>query len=110
MVDNTDPNNGDVGRVSDNNEAASIDSALTSGTDTTTNLTTTAVELKVGASRLPERKYLIVEGLSNNIKWGFTTSCPFDLFKNQLIMMPIGVAVYAKMSTGTGSIAVGEAN
>ena len=82
-----------------------------SGLDAIINLTTTPTELKVGASPLAVRKYCILEGLSNNIKWGFSNSTQsFDLFKSQLIMIPVGpnVHLWAKMTSSTGQIAFGE--
>lgn len=81
------------------------------GLDSVINLTTVAVEGKVGAVRKIERKYVIMEALSNNVKWGFSqTTQSFDLFKSQLIMVPIGenTQIWFKVSTGTGSIAFGE--
>jgi hypothetical protein len=83
----------------------------TSGLDAVVALTVTPVEAKVGASALVERKYLILEGLSINIKWGFSnTTQSFDLFKNQMLMIPVGpnVHVWLKTTTGTGSAGVGE--
>ena len=95
--------------VSAKREAYTNDAIRASSLDSVVSLTTSAVELKVGVSALADRKYLIIEGLSANIKWGFSSgSQSFDLFKNQILMIPIGTAVWAKVSSGTGSIAVGE--
>jgi hypothetical protein len=73
-------------------------------------LTTTAVEGKVGVSTMPNRKYIEMQAISSNVKWGYDTTCPFDLFKNQFFSLPAGenCKVYFKMSTGTGSVAIGE--
>jgi hypothetical protein len=73
-------------------------------------LTTTAVEGKVGASTMVNRKYIEMQGMSTNIKWGYDTTCPFDLFKSQFFSLPAGAncKVYFKMSIGTGSVAIGE--
>jgi len=73
-------------------------------------LTTVAVEGKVGASTMTNRKYIEMQGMSTNIKWGYDTTCPFDLFKSQFFSLPAGAncKVYFKMSTGTGSVAIGE--
>lgn len=79
---------------------------------TTLNVTTTAQEVKVGASRLADRKAIFLLPLDANIKWGFTSgSQPFLLFKRQFIILPIGdnVAVWTSTITGTGSLVVGEA-
>jgi hypothetical protein len=80
------------------------------GLSTTLALTTTAIEGKVGASTMVNRKYIEMQGLSNNIKWGYTTTCDFDLFKSQFFSLPAGTncKVYFKMSTGTGSVAISE--
>lgn len=81
------------------------------GIDGVINLTTVAVEGKVGENRKTARKYIIMEALSSNVKWGFTqTTQNFDLFKSQLIMVPIGenTQIWFKVSTGTGSVAFAE--
>ena len=81
-----------------------------SGVNSILNLTTTAVIGRVGLSNLEQRKYYIMEALSTGVKWGFDSSCPFDLFKSQLIMIPLGdsVNIYFKMSTGTGQVSIAE--
>lgn len=73
-------------------------------------LTTTAQELKVGGSALPLRKYIEMQALDKNVKWGYDISCPFDLFKNQFFALPAGpgCVVYLKASVGTADIAVSE--
>lgn len=74
-------------------------------------LTTTPVPLRIGGSNLVNRKYIILEALSSAIVWGFSeTSQPFNVFKNQFIMIPCGsnITIYAKVTTGTGDISVGE--
>lgn len=73
-------------------------------------LTTVAVEGKVGVSTMTNRKYIEMQAISSNVKWGYDTTCPFDLFKNQFFSLPAGenCKVYFKVSTGTGSVAIGE--
>lgn len=80
------------------------------GVNATLSLTTAAVEGKVGASRLVGRKYIEMQAITTNVKWGYDTSCPFDLFKNQFFSLPISdiCAVYLKASAGTASVAIGE--
>lgn len=81
------------------------------GLDTVLALTTTPVEGKVGVSAKANRKYFIMEALDNGVKWGFSnTTQSFDLFKSQLIMVPVGpnTSIWFKMSSGTGSVAIGE--
>lgn len=92
-----------------NNELLASDCINTSASDLVLALTTTAVEIKVGGTRLTNRKYIFLQALSSNVKWGFNTTCNFDLFKNQFFVLPTGnVTVYIKVSIGTGSCAIGE--
>lgn len=74
------------------------------------NLTTTVVEGKVGVSTMVNRKYIEMQALTPNVKWGYDSSCPFDLFKSQFFSLPAGenCKVYFKASTGTANVAIGE--
>jgi len=68
-------------------------------------------ELKVGTSRLTARKYVIFEALDVGIKWGFSSSTQsFDVFKSQLLMVPIGenTEIWFDCSSGTKSVAIAE--
>jgi hypothetical protein len=80
------------------------------GTSSILNLTTTAQELKVGANALSDRLYVEMQALDSNVKWGYTTACEFNLFKNQFFALPCGenCTIYLKMSTGTGDCAIAE--
>jgi hypothetical protein len=80
------------------------------GLSTVLSLTTTAQEGKCGATTMVNRKYIEMQGLTSNVKWGYTTNCDFDLFKNQFFSLPAGenCKVYFKVSVGTGSVAFGE--
>lgn len=80
------------------------------GLNATLSLTTSAQEAKVGATALADRKFLDAQATSSNVKWGYDTTCPFDLFKNQFFSLPAGFncKIYFKVSTGTGSVAIGE--
>lgn len=80
------------------------------GVSTVLNLTTTAQELKVGASALVNRKLIEMQALDKNVKWGYNTDCDFDLFKNQFFALPCGenCTIFLKTSTGTADIAVSE--
>jgi hypothetical protein len=80
------------------------------GLDIVLNLTTTAVEGKVGGSTMTNRKFVEMQALSTGVKWGYSTACPFDLFKNQFFALPAGTncKVYFKMSSGTGDVAFAE--
>ena len=94
-----------------NGELTSCDILANGGVDILVSLTTAAVQLKVGGSPLANRKYVILEGQSNNIKWGFSnTTQSFDIFRDQILMIPCGpnTTIWAKVTAGTGTIAVGE--
>jgi len=86
------------------------DSPNQTGLSATLSLTTTPQEGKVGGSTMTNRKYVEMQALDSNVKWGYNTACPFDLFKNQFFSLPAGenCKVYFKMSVGTGSVAFSE--
>jgi hypothetical protein len=89
----------------------SVNDTTQQGTDIILNLTTTAQEIKVGVSALSNRKYIFIEALTKNVKWGFTTDCIFSLPKKGFYIIPLGenATVFAKASTGTAQLAAGEA-
>jgi len=80
------------------------------GGDTVLSLTTTPVELKFGANPLEDRVYIEMQALTKKVKWGYNTSCNFDLFKNQFFSLPAGTncTVYLKASSGTAQVTVAE--
>ena len=81
------------------------------GVDGILGLTTSPLEGKVGMTKRVNRKYVIMEALDTNIVWGFSsTTQSFDLFKSQLIMVPIGenTEIWFKMKVGTGNVAFAE--
>ena len=107
----TDKNEVNVAKVTNNEDLRSADVLDNGGLDVVIPLTTTPAEGKVGGTRKTLRKYVIMEALSTNVKWGFSnTTQSFDLFKSQLIMLPVGenTEIWFVMSTGTGSVAFGE--
>lgn len=92
-----------------NGDAYTFDAVRVSAVDGVIALTTTPTLLKVGVSELPNRRYFFLQALNNGVVWGFSnTTQSFSAFKDQLICLPIGVSVWAKMSSGTGSVAFGE--
>lgn len=105
-------NETDYAIVTPNQELAIRDTHDNGGLDTILSLDAiTPIEGKVGGTTKAERKYVIMEALDNNIKWGFTNSTQsFDLFKSQLIMVPVGpnTEIWFIMSNGTGQVAFGE--
>lgn len=103
--------NGNLVKVSENNEIRSADILDNGGIDSVVSLNTTAKELKVGASSKTLRKFIMLQALTTNIVFGFTqTSQSFELRKTQTAILPFGPAtkIWAKVTIGTGSIAVGE--
>lgn len=98
-------------KVSINNEVHIRDTHDNGGLDVVIPLTTTPAEGKVGPTTKAERKFVIMEALSSNVVWGFSnTTQSFDLFKSQLIMVPVGpnTQIWFKMKSGTGNVAFGE--
>lgn len=67
------------------------DSINTSSTNAALSVTTTAVEAKVGASRLTNRKFLSITPTNGTIYWGsantVTTANGTPIFKNQCVTM-----------------------
>jgi len=66
------------------------------------------VELKIGASPRANRKYIMIQALDRNMKWGFSIGTQnFNAYKAQFFMLPMGpdTSVYMKNSgTETGKI------
>lgn len=95
-----------------NGELKIADTHNNGGLDTVISVTSgVPVELKVGASRLANRKYVIMEAIDAGIKWGFSnTTQSFDLFKSQLIMVPIGedTEIWFDSTAGTKDVAIAE--
>lgn len=91
-------------------EELSVNDTPQQGTSATLTLTTTAVELKVGASPLSGRKYIEMEALDKNIKWGYDSSCPFNLQKAKFYALPCGedCTIFLKTTQGTSDIAIAE--
>ena len=87
------------------------DKSYLSGTVT---VSTSQVELKVGASRLDGRQNLLIYNKGSSTIYigpsGVTTSNGIPVVKGQLFSYPFGqnIAVYAIMSSGSQSIIVHE--
>jgi len=101
-------------KVSSQNELGTADVLDNGGVDKILALATTP---KLGVTNIdgvtpkPNRKYFIMEGLDTNIKWGFSnTTQSFDLFKSQVLMIPVGpnTQIWFKVTSGTGNVAIGE--
>ncbi len=71
-------------------------------------VTTTSVEVRVGASALIDRKVVVVQPLGGDIFWGFdsgvTTSTGIKLFKNTIYHLPYtdDITVYLISTSGAG--------
>ena len=68
-------------------------------------------ELKVGGTVKANRKYVIMESKDTGVTWGFSNSTQsFDLFKSQLIMVPVGpnTQIWFASSAGSKSVAIAE--
>ena len=98
-------------KVSALKELATADVLNNGGEDKILTVTTSPIELKVGASRKVNRKYVIIEALDSNVKMGFSsTTQSIPIFKDQIIMMPIGenTQVWLKADSGSRNVAIGE--
>jgi hypothetical protein len=77
-------------------------------------ITTSASELKVGASRLTARQTLMVQNTGSNTIYigpsGVTTLTGIPLMKNQFISMPVGdsIAVFAITASSTSTVVIQE--
>lgn len=76
-------------------------------------VTATAVEAKVGASRLERREFLVIHNSSNNTVYygpdGVTTATGVPLLKDQTVGLPVGdIAVFVIAVAGTNTIRVQE--
>lgn len=91
-------------------EIQTVDIPNQTGLSKLLNLTTTPIEGKVGVFTMTNRKYIEMQAITSLVKWGYDTTCPFDLFKSQFFSLPAGenCKVYFKMTSGTGSVAIGE--
>ena len=83
-------------------------------TYTNISVTTTATELKVGASTQVERKVLILQPSDSKVWIGFdnsvTTSNGIEVFKRQTVFLEVGedITVYAITDTGTADVRIAE--
>lgn len=63
----------------------------------------TVYELRVSASALANRKYVIMQALDPDVKWGLgAASQPFYAYQSQIIMMPVGDATIVYFRTEPG--------
>lgn len=85
-----------------------------SGTYGTISVGTTAVELKIGASILEGRDYVVIQPKGNSIFIGFdnsvTTSNGIEIKKNQTMHLAAGdnISIWAIATSGTIDVRLGE--
>jgi hypothetical protein len=97
---------GTSGQFNDVDNASYVAGSLT--------ITTSQLELKVGASKLDGRQVIMIQNTGNQTIYlgptGVTTSTGIPLSKNQFISMPIGdsVSVFAITGNLTSTIVVQE--
>lgn len=67
-------------------------------------LPSTVYQLKVGAAALANRKYVIMQALDPDVKWGLgAASQPFYAYQSQIIMLPVGDLTAVYFSTESGA-------
>jgi hypothetical protein len=76
-------------------------------------VSTTAVELKVGATVLAARQAVTIMPIDRDIFWGYDSSVTVangtKIFKGQFLMLPIGPAVSIYLiAAGSTDVRVGE--
>ena len=90
---------------SDTNDALYVSGSVT--------ITTTATEIKVGASREENRQMVIIYNNSNKTVFfgpaGVTISTGIPLLKEQLVEIPLGdIGIFAIVASSTGTVIVQE--
>lgn len=110
VVGNTDGTR--IGNILD--QLKSDDTARVSGVYSELTVNTSAVEAKVGGSKLSNRKYLSLRPKDNGIYYGFdnsvTTTTGTVLFKDELMILPYGISVWLIASGSGKKISIGEAS
>ena len=108
----TDETSGDYAGVTPNNDVQSSDIVNNGGTSKELSVVSgTPQELKVGASVLANRKYVVFQALDTGFKWGFSSSAIyFELFKYGTFILPIGenTEIWIDCDSGTKDIVIGE--
>lgn len=97
----------DENATNDNDETLVSDVLDGGGDQIALTVGTTAVEGKVGSSPLTGRKYVIFQAKDNGLFYGLTnsvtTSNGIEIFKDQILMVPLGenTSIYF-IATGAG--------
>lgn len=75
---------------------------------------TTAVAVRVGGSNLEDRQLITMRAKRNSVYWGYdssvTTTTGTRLFKDELVIMPIGeeIDVYLIANGNNRDVSIGE--
>ena len=97
-----------------NNDLMVVDTPNTEATYGALTVTTSAQEVKVGASALTNRKLITIQPKGTGIFFGFsnavTTANGTELFKDQTLIIPVGqnVSVWVIGTAGSVSVRIGE--
>lgn len=104
-------NEGYISNVTPLKEASTSDILNNGGLDAELTVGISAVELKVGASRKANRKYVIFQALDQNIKFGFTSLTQnIPCQKHRVFMLPVGenTEVWFIATEAGKKVAIGE--
>ena len=92
-----DPSNGDETefiKVDQFQDIHSVDTPVTGGLHGSVNVSTTAVELKIGASKLVGRKFISIQPKGSKLYFGYSSAVTSltgtEVFKNQSLFIPVG--------------------
>lgn len=94
-----------------NGEILAADIINISSTQAVLTVSTTAVEGKVGATNLVNRKRIIVECQTNNMTYGFSSSSqPFKIPNGTTLMLDIGpnISIWFRRTSGSGNVVIAE--
>jgi len=106
--------NGNIVGVTNTKDLKTADICNTSGVYKELIVGLTPVELKVGPAPLANRKYITMQPKDKKIYWGYdntvTATSGTQVFKNQLIMLPIGgnVSVWLIADGPDKKVSIGE--
>lgn len=94
-----------------NGDLQSADLLNVSVVQTTINVTTSAVEAKVGGSNLTNRKMIIIQVQTGNMTYGFSSgSQPFTIPNGTTLTLALGpnISIWLRRTSGSGNVAVAE--
>jgi hypothetical protein len=108
----TDEVNGTYAKVTPNSDVQTSDIVNNGGISKELSVISgTPQELKVGATVLANRKYIILQPLDTGFKWGFSSSAIyFELFKFSTVILPVGAntTIWIACDSSTKTIVIGE--